>query len=62
MLKTKRRFFGNIVGHVNDVSDPASLMDWTAQQFDPHWIGTKSNKSNTNGAAADLKAFWMQRI
>ncbi len=35
MLKTKRRFFGNIVGHVDDVSDPASLMDWTAQQFDP---------------------------
>ncbi|MGB0299605.1 MAG: alpha-hydroxy-acid oxidizing protein, partial [Paracoccaceae bacterium] len=22
MLKTKRRFFGNIVGHVDDVSDP----------------------------------------
>ena len=35
MLKTKRRFFGNIVGHVDDVSDPSSLMDWTAQQFDP---------------------------
>ena len=35
MLKTKRRFFGNIVGHVDDVSDPASLMDCTAQQFDP---------------------------
>ena len=31
--------------------DPASLMDWTAQQFDPLWIGTKSNKSKTNGAA-----------
>jgi L-lactate dehydrogenase (cytochrome) len=35
MLGTKRRFFGNIVGHVKDVGDPASLMAWTADQFDP---------------------------
>lgn len=34
MLGTKRRFFGNIVGHVKDVSDPSSLMSWTAEQFD----------------------------
>lgn len=34
MLGTKRRFFGNIVGHVKDISDPASLGAWTAQQFD----------------------------
>jgi L-lactate dehydrogenase (cytochrome) len=35
MLGTKRRSFGNIVGHVADVGDPASLFAWTAQQFDP---------------------------
>jgi len=35
MLGTPRRFFGNIVGHVKDVSDPSSLSAWTAQAFDP---------------------------
>ncbi len=35
MLRTQRRGFGNIVGHVKDVGDPASLMSWTAEQFDP---------------------------
>ncbi len=35
MLRTKRRFFGNIVGHVNDVSDASSLGSWTNEQFDP---------------------------
>lgn len=35
MLRTKRRFFGNIVGHAKGVGDPASLMAWTAEQFDP---------------------------
>ena len=35
MLGTKRRQFGNIVGHVRSVSDPSSLMAWTAEQFDP---------------------------
>ncbi len=35
MLGTKRRFFGNIVGHAKDVGDAASLMAWTAEQFDP---------------------------
>ncbi len=35
MLGTKRRFFGNIVGHVEGVDDPASLSAWTAQKFDP---------------------------
>lgn len=35
MLSTKRRFFGNIVGHVSSVTDPSSLMAWTAEQFDP---------------------------
>jgi L-lactate dehydrogenase (cytochrome) len=35
MLQTKRRFFGNIVGHAKGVSDPASLGSWTAEAFDP---------------------------
>ncbi|NND41973.1 MAG: alpha-hydroxy-acid oxidizing protein [Rhodobacteraceae bacterium] len=35
MLGTKRRFFGNIVGHAKGVSDPSSLTSWTAEAFDP---------------------------
>ena len=35
MLGTKRRSFGNIVGHAGDVADMSSLSSWTAQQFDP---------------------------
>ncbi|MEX0285236.1 MAG: L-lactate dehydrogenase [Paracoccaceae bacterium] len=35
MLGTKRRQFGNIVGHVEGITDPASLGSWTAEQFDP---------------------------
>lgn len=34
MLQTKRRFFGNIVGHAKEVSDPSSLATWTAEAFD----------------------------
>ena len=35
MLGTKGRYFGNIVGHVDGVSDMSSLGAWTAEQFDP---------------------------
>jgi L-lactate dehydrogenase (cytochrome) len=35
MLGTKRRQFGNIVGHVKGVKDMSSLSDWTVSQFDP---------------------------
>lgn len=35
MLGTRRRHFGNIVGHVKGVDDMSSLSSWTAQQFDP---------------------------
>ncbi|MEM9755423.1 MAG: alpha-hydroxy acid oxidase, partial [Pseudomonadota bacterium] len=35
MLQTKRRFFGNIVGHAEGVTDPTSLASWTAEAFDP---------------------------
>lgn len=35
MLGTKRRHFGNVVGHVKGISDAASLGSWTNEQFDP---------------------------
>ncbi len=35
MLQTKRRFFGNIVGHAKGVGDASSLSSWTNEQFDP---------------------------
>ena len=34
MLRTRRRQFGNIVGHASNVEDARSLMKWTAEQFD----------------------------
>ncbi|MDZ4136771.1 MAG: alpha-hydroxy acid oxidase [Paracoccaceae bacterium] len=41
MLGTKRRTFGNIVGHAKGVGDTSSLMSWTAEQFDPQLDWTK---------------------
>ena len=35
MLSAKRREFGNIVGHVEGISDASALGAWTAEQFDP---------------------------
>ncbi len=35
MLGTKRRNFGNIVGHAKGVKDMGSLAQWTLSQFDP---------------------------
>jgi L-lactate dehydrogenase (cytochrome) len=35
MAHTRRRHFGNIVGHVQGVQDLSSLASWTAAQFDP---------------------------
>ncbi len=35
MLRTRRRVFGNIHGHVDGVADMRSLSSWTASQFDP---------------------------
>ncbi|MGR3540635.1 MAG: alpha-hydroxy acid oxidase, partial [Hasllibacter sp.] len=34
MLRTRRRFFGNIIGHAEGVTDASSLSEWTAEQFD----------------------------
>ncbi len=35
MLGTRRRQFGNIIGHVKGVENMGSLSEWTARQFDP---------------------------
>ena len=35
MLGTRRHTFGNLVGHVKEVSDMKSLAAWTNEQFDP---------------------------
>jgi len=35
MAGTRRRTFGNIVGHAKGVEDLSSLSAWTAEQFDP---------------------------
>ena len=34
MLGTRRRTFGNIVGHAKSVEDMSQLQSWTAEQFD----------------------------
>ncbi|WP_282181569.1 alpha-hydroxy acid oxidase [Aliiroseovarius marinus] len=51
MLGTKRRFFGNIVGHAEGVEDPSSLHTWTAQAFDPSldWERIKQFKKMWDG-------------
>lgn len=51
MLGTKRRQFGNIVGHVQGVTDMANLGAWTAQQFDPalNWNDVEWIKNRWGG-------------
>jgi L-lactate dehydrogenase (cytochrome) len=51
MLGTKRRQFGNIVGHVTGVDDMSSLSSWTASQFDPRlsWDDVKWIKDQWGG-------------
>ncbi|WP_050603119.1 alpha-hydroxy acid oxidase [Ruegeria sp. 6PALISEP08] len=44
MLGAQRREFGNIVGHVEGISDASSLGAWTAEQFDPSLDWTKVEK------------------
>lgn len=44
MLGTKRRSFGNIVGHARGVGDLGSLMSWTKEQFDPQLDWNKVRK------------------
>jgi L-lactate dehydrogenase (cytochrome) len=51
MLGTKRRSFGNIVGHAKGVGDLSSLSAWTAEQFDPRlsWADVEWIKKRWNG-------------
>ncbi len=51
MLRTKRRTFGNIVGHAKNVGDLASLATWTIEQFDPtlSWDDVKWIKERWGG-------------
>jgi L-lactate dehydrogenase (cytochrome) len=51
MLGTKRRQFGNIVGHVKGVENMGSLAEWTAKQFDPRlsWDDVAWIKSRWGG-------------
>ena len=49
MLQTKRRQFGNIVGHVKGVEDTSRLGSWTATQFDPNLDWSK---------IAEIKEMW----
>lgn len=53
MLGAKRREFGNIVGHVEGISDASSLGAWTAEQFDP---------SLDWGKIAKLKEMWGGKV
>ena len=51
MARTKRRAFGNIVGHASGVSDTSSLSSWTAEQFDPRldWDKVRRIKEKWGG-------------
>ena len=51
MLGTKRRTFGNIVGHAKGVDDLSSLSSWTAEQFDPSldWSSVEWIKKHWDG-------------
>ena len=51
MLQTKRRTFGNIVGHAKGVGDMSSLSSWTSEQFDPRldWDTIARLKEKWNG-------------
>ena len=51
MLGTKRRTFGNIVGHAKGVGDLSSLAAWTDEQFDPalSWDDVKWVKERWGG-------------
>lgn len=53
MLGTKNREFGNIVGHVDGISDTSQLGAWTAEQFDPalDW-----------GKIAKIKEMWGGKV
>ncbi len=51
MAGTRRRQFGNIVGHVSGVDDVSSLSEWTTRQFDPtlNWADVEWIKKRWGG-------------
>lgn len=51
MLRTSRRSFGNIHGHVDGVADMSSLSSWAASQFDPRlsWDDVKRFQDKWQG-------------
>jgi len=51
MAGTRRRSFGNLVGHVKGVSDMSSLAAWTNEQFDPRlsWADVEWVKKQWGG-------------
>ena len=51
MAGTRRRTFGNLVGHVKGVSDMNSLAAWTNEQFDPRlsWADVEWVKKQWGG-------------
>jgi isopentenyl diphosphate isomerase/L-lactate dehydrogenase-like FMN-dependent dehydrogenase len=51
MARTQRRSFGNLVGHVKEVSDMNSLAAWTNEQFDPRlsWADVEWVKNQWGG-------------
>lgn len=51
MARTKRRQFGNIVGHIDGISDMSSLSVWAAESFDPKldWEDVKEIKKMWGG-------------
>jgi L-lactate dehydrogenase (cytochrome) len=51
MLGTRRRSFGNIVGHAKNVGDLSSLSAWTNEQFDPRltWADVEWVKKRWGG-------------
>ena len=53
MFQTKRRSFGNIVGHVSGVNDTSSLSEWTHTQFDPALDWDKISK---------IKEYWGGKV
>ncbi|MEP1585438.1 MAG: alpha-hydroxy acid oxidase [Tateyamaria sp.] len=51
MAQTKRHQFGNIVGHIDGISDMSSLSTWAAESFDPklNWDDVKEIKKMWGG-------------
>jgi len=51
MARTKRHSFGNVVGHIDGITDLSSLMTWANESFDPRldWEQVKEIKKMWGG-------------